>query len=238
MKLVIGGSTGFVGTELVRQALLNKDVDSVVGLSRRETPAPVDLDKGRLKSVVCDDFTTYPDAVKEELRDVDACIWTIAVTPSKLQTVPHDEAIRISCDYAITALQTLASLRQSSGGEGNGKPLRFILMTGHFTPRTPAEVHPLLKERGMSEYGLARGASEVKTLAFAQQSGATVEAAVAKPGMIVAPGVERRNVPGIPEVALRDVAAALLDQVVNGLEKDTLSNDDLVRIGQKVLAGP
>lgn len=55
--------------------------------------------------------------------------------------------------------------------------------------------------------------------------------------MIMAPGVERRNVPGLPEVALPKVAAALLDQALNGPEKDTLSNDDLVRIGSKVLAG-
>lgn len=60
---------------------------------------------------------------------------------------------------------------------------------------------------------------------------------MAKPGMIMAPGVERRNVPGLPEVALPKVAAALLDQALNGPEKDTLSNDDLVRIGSKVLAG-
>lgn len=82
-----------------------------------------------------------------------------------------------------------------------------------------------------------QGASEVKTLAFAQQQSGVVQAAVAKPGMIMAPGVERRNVPGLPEVALREVAAALLHQALNGLEKDTLSNDDLVRIGSKALAG-
>lgn len=81
-------------------------------------------------------------------------IRTVAVTPSKLTTMPHDEAIRISCDYAVTALQTLVSLRTRQSG--NGTPLRFILITGHFTPRTPEEVHPMLKERGMSEYALAR----------------------------------------------------------------------------------
>ncbi|KAF7535408.1 hypothetical protein G7054_g5396 [Neopestalotiopsis clavispora] len=239
MKLVIGGSTGFVGTELVRQALLRKDVGLVVGLSRRETPMPADIDDAgtdtTLKSVVCDDFITYSDAVKEGLKDADACIWTVAVTPSKLTTMPLDEAIRVSCDYADAALQTLVSLRTRQ--TGNDTPLRFILITGHFTPRTPEEVHPMLKERGMSEYALARGASEVKTLAFAQRQSGVVQAAVAKPGMIMAPGVERRNVPGLPEVALREVAAALLDQALNGLEKDTLSNDDLVRIGSKALAG-
>ncbi|KAI0176622.1 hypothetical protein BJ166DRAFT_584789 [Pestalotiopsis sp. NC0098] len=235
MKLLIGGSSGFVGTELVRQALLDKDVSSVVGLSRRETPTPLVGDASKFTSVVCDDFENYPDDIREHLRDVDACIWTIAVTPSKLNTVPRDQALKISCDYALTALETLASLRGQKEEEGGG-PLSFILMTGHFTPRTEADVSQVLRDRGMADYGLARGASEVKTLALAQASDGAVEAAIAKPGLIMAPGVERRGVPGIPEVDLTEVAAAMLDQVLRGFESDTLSNDDLVRIGRRVLA--
>lgn len=81
-----------------------------------------------------------------------------------------------------------------------------------------------------------QGASEVKTLELAQASLGAVEAAIAKPGLIMAPGVERRGVPGIPEVDLTEVAAAMLDQVLRGFERDTLSNDDLVRIGRQALA--
>jgi hypothetical protein len=58
-----------------------------------------------------------------------------------------------------------------------------------------------------------------------------------KPGLIDAPGAEKREIPGLPHIDLPDIAAALLDQVVCGFEKDTLSNDDLVRIGQRALAG-
>lgn len=80
MKLVIGGSTGFVGTELVRQALIHPAISAVVALGRRETPLPQGIDEAsvsskKLKSIICDDFETYSDTVKSELRDVDACIW-------------------------------------------------------------------------------------------------------------------------------------------------------------------
>lgn len=54
--------------------------------------------------------------------------------------------------------------------------------------------------------------------------------------MIASPGKPSRTVPGLPKIELCDIAAALLDQVVNGFEKDTLSNDDMARIGQSVLA--
>lgn len=41
---------------------------------------------------------------------------------------------------------------------------------------------------------------------------------------------------GVPSIRLSEVAAALLDQVVNGFDKDTLVNEDLVNIGQAALA--
>jgi hypothetical protein len=59
---------------------------------------------------------------------------------------------------------------------------------------------------------------------------------ITKRGMIHGPGMDMRVVPGLPDIELQEIAAALLDQVVNGLEKDTLSNADMARIGQKVLA--
>lgn len=76
MKLLIGGSTGFVGTELVRQALTNPKITSIVGLSRRETVlSPSTPGSEKLKSVVCNNFDEWPESVKNELQDVDACIW-------------------------------------------------------------------------------------------------------------------------------------------------------------------
>lgn len=57
-----------------------------------------------------------------------------------------------------------------------------------------------------------------------------------KPGLIDAPGAEKRDIPGVPHVDLPDIAAALVDQAIRGFEKDTLSNDDLARIGGRALA--
>ncbi|KAL1878151.1 hypothetical protein Daus18300_002067 [Diaporthe australafricana] len=231
MKLVIGGSSGFVGTELVRQALSNPAITSVIGLSRRETPAPPSAaDAAKLKSVICDDFENYSDSVKKELEDVDAFIWTIAVTPTKLKSLPWEETVKISKDYAITAIQTLASLPRKQT-----QPLRFIYMSGHFAPRERTEQVKVLGDHGMMEYGYVRGEAESRILEFAEQSNGLVQSCITKSGFINAPGRTVPNVPGLPLVELQDITAAMLDQVVNGFEKDTLSNDDLVRIGQKAL---
>lgn len=80
MKLIVAGSTGFVGTEVIRQALSNAAITSIIALGRHPVPAPQNAgptaDVSKLKSVVLDDFgQEYPDGVKKELSGADACIW-------------------------------------------------------------------------------------------------------------------------------------------------------------------
>jgi hypothetical protein len=79
MKLIVAGSTGLVGTEIIRQALSIPAITSIVGLSRRETTVPDNLrpnaDLAKLKSVIVSDFENYPEPVKQELAAADACIW-------------------------------------------------------------------------------------------------------------------------------------------------------------------
>jgi nucleoside-diphosphate-sugar epimerase len=75
MKLIVAGSTGFVATEIIRQAISNPSITSVIALARRETTAPTNGDSSKLKSVICDDFSSYSDLVKKELTGADACIW-------------------------------------------------------------------------------------------------------------------------------------------------------------------
>lgn len=77
MKLIVVGSTGFVGTEVVRQALKNPKITSLVALGRRPVQVPEDAGDGgsKLQSVILEDFTKYPDSVKSQLADADGCIW-------------------------------------------------------------------------------------------------------------------------------------------------------------------
>ncbi|CEJ59191.1 hypothetical protein PMG11_07824 [Penicillium brasilianum] len=236
MKLVIGGSTGYVATEVLSQALKNPAITSIVALGRREAQLSPETgsDAAKLKIIVCDNFEDYPDNVKSELENADACIWTIAITPKRLSTIPWEETCKISRDYATTAVKTLDTLRQP---QPRGKPLRFLYMSGHLSQRTRAQIPAVLRDSGLSDYSLLRGEAETLILNYAERSQGAVQSCVVKPGLIDAPGAEKREVPGVPHIELPDIAAAMLDQVVGGFEKDTLSNDDLVLIAQRALVG-
>ena len=80
MKLIVAGSTGFLGTEIIRQAVSNRAISSVLALARRETPAPPNVkpeDAKKLQSVIVKDFENYSEDVKQTLAGADACIWYV-----------------------------------------------------------------------------------------------------------------------------------------------------------------
>ncbi|KAK4040776.1 protein FMP52, mitochondrial, partial [Parachaetomium inaequale] len=207
-------------------------------LGRRPAPEPQnagpDADATKLKSVILEDFDSeYPESVKEELSGAGACIWTIALTPGKAQTTPWEQTVKICRDYAVRGIETIAKLPRD--GEGK-QPLRFMYISGHAAERDPNK-----KPWILGDYCLMRGEVESHILDSAKQSDGAVEAAVAKPGLIAPPG---KLVPllrsavmsliGLPKLKVGEIAAALLHQVVNGFEKDTLLNEDMVRIARGI----
>lgn len=179
MKLIIGGSSGFLGTEVIRQALESPDFSSIVALSRRETPVPPNTsaaNAAKLKSVVCNDFENYSEDVKTALEGADACIWyivihsvisthtnllrTIAVTPRKSKESTWDEIVKITRGYAVYAIQTLGSLPRKQN-----TPFRFMYISGHFAHRNKDEPVPeFVVANGMREMVLMRVSSTFPVL--------------------------------------------------------------------------
>ncbi|KAF7941360.1 hypothetical protein BELL_0017g00150 [Botrytis elliptica] len=243
MKLIVAGSTGFVATELIKQALSSPEITSVIALARRETSAPQTLDDNangtKFKAVICDDFSNYSESVRKELEGADACIWLIAITPSKMKDSTLDEARKICVEYTVNALETITQLPREKGV----RPFRFIYVSGYKSERDQSK-QPWV----MSDYLLMRGEAESRVVDFAHASHGTVEACIAKPGLIDGPDRRQglvgsvlstigRSLIGLPKVDVSQIAATLLEQAVKGIEKETLSNKDLVRIGDKVLSG-
>lgn len=75
MKLIVAGASGYVASEVIRQALLSSAITSVVALARTQVSAPQGTDNSKFKSVVIQDYGFYPDEAKIDLKGADACIW-------------------------------------------------------------------------------------------------------------------------------------------------------------------
>ena len=75
MKIIVTGATGLVGAEVVRQALLDNDIQEITALVRRPLDIPHLPEQGRtkLKSVIHNNFLDY-SAPSELLKTQDACL--------------------------------------------------------------------------------------------------------------------------------------------------------------------
>lgn len=73
MKIILTGSTGFIGQEVLLQCLSHPQITSLIVLSRRALP----VSDPKVKVVLLEDFTRIPEDVLEELKGSDGCIWFV-----------------------------------------------------------------------------------------------------------------------------------------------------------------
>ncbi|KAJ7808180.1 putative nucleoside-diphosphate-sugar epimerase [Mycena olivaceomarginata] len=211
MKLIIAGATGFVAEELIRQSLRHPDIKSVVALARRPVAAPpgAGADGSKLKSVVVKDYDDYPEEVRRELAGADACIWTVAITPSKSKRLPFEET------STLAALETLHEAGRDQSKTPSWMP-EYSLMRGETENRV-----------------LAFAATHSTPSASAPPD---FSACVAKPGLITHSYASSFFAVGL-RLAMSVPSVRLEEQVTtaHGFEKEPLQNEDLVRIGRRAL---
>jgi nucleoside-diphosphate-sugar epimerase len=149
MKLLVTGASGFVGGECIRLALGNKAITSVIALARKPVEAPdnagPNADTSKLHSVVIDDWMAeYPASVKEQIIGADACIWNLAVTPTRSMDMDFSEVTRVCHDYTMNGIRNMAAVAN--------KPFRFIFTSGIAVERDQGkDIHsqPLAEYRRM-----------------------------------------------------------------------------------------
>jgi nucleoside-diphosphate-sugar epimerase len=73
MKLILTGTSGFIGSEVLSQALRHPSITSIVALSRK----PIPNSDPKLKIVIVDDFEHYSPSVLSDLSGAEACIWYV-----------------------------------------------------------------------------------------------------------------------------------------------------------------
>jgi putative NADH-flavin reductase len=93
MKLIITGATGMAGSEALRQAIADDEIESITIIVRRV----IDITHPKLKTILHQNFLDY-SLLENEFKNNDAIIWCLGISQN---VVSKNEYIKITYDYAI-----------------------------------------------------------------------------------------------------------------------------------------
>lgn len=104
VHLILTGATGLIGSGVLQQMLSNEAVSRISILSRR----PVKMAEGhedRAKVIIHKDFKQYDQALLDELKDAQGCVWALGVSQNdvdKVYAFPHLTNSKLT-SYVCTA---------------------------------------------------------------------------------------------------------------------------------------
>ena len=142
MKVVLFGASGMVGQGVLRECLLDADVEQVLSIGRSKTGRS----DPKLREVVHDDFLDF-STLENDLTGFDACFFCLGITSAGMT----EEAYRrITYDFTLAAARTLVKVSQG---------LTFIYVSGMGTDST---------EHGRVMWARVKGATEnaIRALGF------------------------------------------------------------------------
>ena len=116
MKVILFGATGMVGQGVLRECLLDADVESVLVVGR----SPTGQRNAKLREIVHDNFLDY-SAIETELKGYDACFFCLGVSSVGM----NEERYRhLTYDITLAAARTLVRLNPQ---------MVFVYVTGRGT---------------------------------------------------------------------------------------------------------
>ncbi|KAI1403325.1 hypothetical protein F4819DRAFT_231387 [Hypoxylon fuscum] len=127
MRIIITGATGFVGGEVVRQAIANERITHAFVLTRK--PLPDDISKSAKVTVIENkDFSTWPPDVLAQLVGAEGCVWAVGGRATQFPDL--ETAKKVSVDYTLAAAN--AFLTELAPKLPESQKFRFVFCSGKF----------------------------------------------------------------------------------------------------------
>jgi uncharacterized protein YbjT (DUF2867 family) len=102
MKIILFGATGMVGQGVLRECLLDPDVETVLAVGR----SPTGQQHAKLREIVHDNFLDY-SAIESQLAGFDACFFCLGVSSVGMGAERYRH---LTYDITLAAATTLAKL--------------------------------------------------------------------------------------------------------------------------------
>ncbi|KAF8865407.1 hypothetical protein BDZ45DRAFT_796714 [Acephala macrosclerotiorum] len=228
MKVILSGATGFIGGEVLNQALVHPKITSLVCLTRKPLPESV-ANNPKVKVIIIKDFTSYPPDVLSQLEGAEGCIWALGSPARKNPNLEQCREIEIGYTHAAAEAFAKALVPPL---KGQGKSFRFMYLSGKMAERDTNKklwfMHNSRTIKGEVENGLL--AIEEKESGF--------EVSIVRPGGVLAKDTILPNIlVGITlSIKVDELAAAMIFEGVESAQGTrTLENDALRQKGNEIL---
>jgi uncharacterized protein YbjT (DUF2867 family) len=139
MKVLIFGATGMVGRGVLRECLLDREVEQVVTVGRTATEAR----DPRLVEIVHRDLLDF-SGMEESLRGFDACFFCLGVASSGMKEADYE---RVSYGFTLAAAEVLSQLTPQ---------MTFIYISGSGTDSSEKGRIMWARVKGRTENALLR----------------------------------------------------------------------------------
>ncbi|MCJ1444952.1 MAG: hypothetical protein MMC23_005456 [Stictis urceolatum] len=216
MKVVLSGSTGYIGSEILTQCLNHPSITSILVLSRRD---PGNLaDHPKVKVTIVDDFTSYNEPTVDELKTADAAIWCLGT---------YNGNEKVDIEFPLTFINAIKTRPPGSA------QFRYVQLSGAFTEPPPKEGE---KERFLwyfSNGRRIRGAAEAKVLEAADDSSqGGLAVYVVKPGAVLPRDratLQKYVFGDSLSITIDELGATMADLAVHGNEQKVFRNQEVIK---------
>jgi uncharacterized protein YbjT (DUF2867 family) len=134
MKVILFGATGMVGQGVLRECLLDSDVQQILSIVR----TPSGQQHTKLRELIHSNFFDY-SAIEPQLTGYDACFFSLGVSSAGMDEAKYT---RLTHDLTLDAASTLARLNPN---------MTFLYVSGSGTDST---------ERGRIMWARVKGKTE------------------------------------------------------------------------------
>jgi uncharacterized protein YbjT (DUF2867 family) len=119
MKVILFGATGMVGQGVLRECLLDADVETVIAVGR----SPTGVQNAKLREIVHDNFLDF-STIESQLAGYDACFFCLGVSSVGMS---EERYRHLTYDITLAAATTLSKLNPG---------MVFVYVTGQGTDST------------------------------------------------------------------------------------------------------
>jgi len=143
VKAIVFGGTGMVGQGVLRECVLDPEVEAVVSVVRRATGPSLGRKSDKLREVVASNFFDY-SKIAGNLAGFDVCLFCLGVSSVGMKEAQYR---KVTYDLTLAAGRTLLRVNPTTASGG----MTFIYVSGAGTDSS---------ERGRVMWARVKGATE------------------------------------------------------------------------------